>query len=270
MDVTILGVGSAGSQFAHACANGGLSVTVCETDANAVLDTVDSLSAAEADGTTDTRSAVENADVVVETRSDADVERTRERLADVEDWAPEDALLAVVVSTTTVTTLSVALREPERLIGLHSSGPLEVAGPIEVVTVDGTDERAVATAIEFVERLGWRALHVRDGHGFVADRLRLALQAEAIRLYEQGVADPATIDATMTAAGHETGPLELADRQGLDAVLAALERLAAEVGPRYDPPPALVEKVEAGQLGRGRGQGFYTWEDGHPTISSDG
>lgn len=261
MDVVILGVGPTGRTFAQACTGDDFTVTLCGADANAVLDAVDSLSAGEADGTTDVEAAVEGATVVVETRS-ADVDTVRERLASVEDAAPDDAQLLVTVESTSVTSLAVALREPERLVGLHAASPGEWADLLEVVVPEGASELHVDAAESFVERLGWQAVRVHDAPGFVSDRLRLALQAEAIRLYEQGVADAGEIDRTMTVAdGHDIGPLELADRQGLDTVLSGLQRLTDDIGPRYEPPELLAELVEAGKLGRARGEGFYDWDE---------
>lgn len=269
MDVAILGVDPPGRRYARACAAAGFAVTVCDEDANAVLDAVDSLSSDAADGTTGVRSAVDGADVVVETRS-FELDTARERLAEVEDGAPADALLAIVVDTATVTSLSVALRDPYRLVGLHDAAPTGGRGPVEVVVADRTDESTVTDAVRFVEQLGLVPLRVRDGPGFASDRLRLALQAEAMRLYDQGVASPGTIDETMTVAdGHDIGPLELADRQGLDTVEAALERLAAELGPQFEPPGVLSEKIDAGELGRARGTGFYRWENGDIVGPSD-
>jgi 3-hydroxybutyryl-CoA dehydrogenase len=264
MHVVILGVGPAGRELADACATAGFAITCSGADANAVLDVVDSLPTTDADGTTDVDAAVEAADVVVETRS-ADVDTTRERLADVEDAAPGDAQLLVVVESTAVTSLAVALRDPERLVGLHTAAATGWGDPIEVVVPEGASEDAVAAAESFVERLGWHPLRVRDAPGLVAERLRAAQQVAAIRALQQGVADPATIDRTVTAAdGHDIGPLELADRQGLDTVLETLERLAADLGPEYDPPALLVETVERGKTGRTHGEGFYEWVDGEP------
>ena len=269
MNVVILGVGPTGRALARGCSDAGFAITLCGEEANAVLDAVDSLSTPDADGTTDVSGAVASADVVVETRT-TDVEAARERLADVEDGAPTDAQLLATVESTAVTTLAVALREPGRLVGLHAAAPLGWDDSIEVVEPEGANEQRVADAESFVERLGWHPLRVRDGPGFLADRLRLAQQVEAIRIYEQGVADPATIDRAMTVAdGRDVGPLEMADRQGLETLQTALERLAADLGPRFDPPSTLRERVEEGRLGRQSGEGFYEWEDGHPVRPID-
>lgn len=272
MDVAILGVGAVGRQYADACVRGGLTVSFCDSDANTVVDAVESLDAGNdtrIDGTTDVPAAVADVEVVIETRS-GDRERARERLAEIEDHAREDALLAITVEDDSMTALGVGLREPDRLVGLHSAAPLGVGDPIEVVVAELTGQDAARAAESFVADLGWTPLRVRDAPGLVSRRLRLSLQAEAIRLYEQGVADPSTIDETMvTADGHDVGPLELTDRQGLDAVLDALESLAEELGPRYDPPRLLREKVAADQLGRESGEGFYDWGDGEPTDPAD-
>lgn len=269
MDVVILGVGSTARALARACTDHGFAVTLCGADANAVLDAVDALSSPDADGTTDLTGAVDDADAVVETRT-AEVDPTRERLADVEDTAPEEAQLLVTVESTAVTSLAVALREPGRLVGLHAAAPTGWDGPIEVIEPEGASEPRVEAAESFVERLGWQPLRVRDGPGFVADRLRLAQQVEAIRALEQGIADPATIDRTMALSdGHDVGPLELADRQGLDTLRAALERLATDLGPHFEPPAPLLDRIEDGRLGKASGGGFYEWEGGQPVTPTD-
>jgi 3-hydroxybutyryl-CoA dehydrogenase len=272
MDVAILGVEGVGRQYASACTRAGLVVSLCGSDANAVVDAVESLGASgdsRVDGTTDVPAAVTDADAVIETRP-GDPETCRKRLAEIEDHAPDDALLAVTVENRSMTSLGVGLREPDRLVGLHSAAPIGVGDPIEVVVAELTGQEAARAAEAFVAELGWAPLRVRDAPGFVSGRLRLALQAEAIRLYEGGVADPSTIDKAMvTADGHDAGPLELSDRQGLDAVLDALETLAETVGSRYDPPQLLREKVAADQLGRESGEGFYEWENGEPTGPAD-
>ena len=272
MNVAILGVGPFGQRLAGACADTGLSVAVYGADANDVLDIVDAIgvddAGAHVDGTTDLPGAVGEADVVVETRS-ASVETTRERLAAVENHAPDDALLAFKADERPVTETAVALQTPGRFVGLHEihggQAPAE-AVPLEVVRADQTTDDTVETARTFVSDIGWIPLVVGDGPGFVSSRLHLALQAEAIRLLEDGVGDAETIDRTMTLGySHDLGPLELADRQGLDTVEGALSSLADTLGHRYEPPPLLTQKVEDGDYGKRRGRGFYVWDGDTPT-----
>jgi 3-hydroxybutyryl-CoA dehydrogenase len=83
---------------------------------------------------------------------------------------------------------------------------------------------------------------------------------EAIRMFEEGVASAEDIDTGMCLGyGWPMGPLRLTDLVGLDVRLAIAEHLAAELGPRFEPPALLREKVAAGELGRKTGQGFFTW-----------
>lgn len=270
MDVAILGVETAGQWLAGAAAGAGLSVALVGSDANAVLDAIDGLPAGVADrvdGTTDRASAVGGVDVVVETRTDA-VDRTRERLADVESGADAETLVMAVTDHRPVTTVAVALQDPERFVGLHPIG--EPGGPVEVVAADATSDRSRERAAAFVEQLGATPLPVRDSHGSVSGRLALATQAEAIRLLQSGAAEADAIDrAAVARSGRDVGPLEAADRQGLDAVADALSYLAETVGPRFEPPERLREKVAAGETGVARGRGFYVWEGDTPTRPAD-
>jgi 3-hydroxybutyryl-CoA dehydrogenase len=88
----------------------------------------------------------------------------------------------------------------------------------------------------------------------------VALGLEAIRMLEEGVATAADIDAGMVLGyRHPMGPLRLTDLVGLDVRLAIAEHLSATLGPRFDPPALLREKVAAGELGQKTGRGFYDW-----------
>lgn len=266
MKVAILGVGPFGRRLAHACASAGQSVAISGADANDILDVVDAIgvdsAGAQVDGTTALQSALGDADVVVETRG-GDTEEIRDRLAAIETDAPEDALLVFAAVQRPVTEAAVALQDPTRFVGLHEFFTGEEpagASPVEVVHAEQTSEDAIERASTFVSEIGWTPLVVGDGPGFVATRLRLALQAEAMRLVETGVADVTAIDQSMTEGfGHTLGPLELADRQGLDNVADALRTLAETLGPRYEPPAILEEKIQRGHLGKRRGEGFYEW-----------
>lgn len=267
MDVAILGVGPSGRRIVSASADAGLSVDVYGEDANAVVDAIEGLgparSGGDIDGTTDLGSVVSGADVIVEART-AEVGTARARIAEVEEYAPETAVIAYLTDYRPITTVAVALQHPDRFVGLHpivEDGP----GPVEVIRADQTSDATAERAASFVADLGWSALPVGDGPGFAAGRLRLATQVEAMRLVESGVADAAAVDETMTEGyGQDVGPLEQADRQGLDAVAEALAYLADAVGERYEPPRLLARKVADGDFGAARGEGFYVWESGSP------
>src|SRR5699024_48932 len=111
-----------------------------------------------------------------------------------------------------------------------------------------------------ISGLGKTAITVKDSPGFASSRLGVALALEAMRMVEEGVAEPADIDRAMTLGyRHPVGPLQTTDIVGLDVRLGIAEHLEAELGPRFAPPQILRDKVETGEIGRKSGQGFYTW-----------
>jgi 3-hydroxybutyryl-CoA dehydrogenase len=108
--------------------------------------------------------------------------------------------------------------------------------------------------------MGKTPITVKDSPGFASSRLGIVLGLEAMRMVEQGVASAADIDTAMKLGyGHPMGPLELTDLVGLDVRLGIAEYLANAIGPSFDPPQLLRDKVSAGQLGKKTGAGFYRW-----------
>ena len=92
-------------------------------------------------------------------------------------------------------------------------------------------------------------------------RFQLATFLEAVRLLDEGIATAADIDVAMRAgAGLKVGPLQWADKTGLDAILNQLEKMEGEFGARFAPPTSLREKVARGQLGLSRGQGYFRYQ----------
>jgi 3-hydroxybutyryl-CoA dehydrogenase len=101
---------------------------------------------------------------------------------------------------------------------------------------------------------------VKDSPGFATSRLGVALGLEAIRMFEEGIADAESIDRAMELGyRHPMGPLRSTDLVGLDVRLAIAEHLATTLGARFEPPQLLRDKVSRGELGRKTGQGFYSW-----------
>src|SRR5699024_4988353 len=133
---------------------------------------------------------------------------------------------------------------------------------VEVVVGTHTEPGLVEVARGWIAGLGKTAITVKDSPGFASSRLGIALALEAMRMVEEGVAEPADIDRAMTLGyRHPVGPLKTTDIVGLDVRLRIAEHLEAELGPRFAPPQILRDKVETGEIGRKSGQGFYTWCD---------
>lgn len=184
----------------------------------------------------------------------------RDLLAAAEKVVPPTALLASNTSSLSITDLAGALERPERFLGMHFFNPVPLSALVELVVGDATTPAAVDDARQWVARLGKESIEVRDSPGFATSRLGVALGLEAIRMLEEGVASAADIDQGMVLGyRHPMGPLRLTDLVGLDVRLAIAEHLAATLGPRFEPPALLRDKVAAGELGKKTGRGFYEW-----------
>ena len=177
----------------------------------------------------------------------------------VEQVAP-DAVLATNTSSLSIDAIAAGLKAPERFIGLHFFNPVPASDLVEVVVGEHTAYPLVEQARGWVAALGKTAITVRDSPGFASSRLGVAIALEAMRMVQEGVASAEDIDTAMTLGyRHPVGPLRTTDIVGLDVRLAIAEHLARELGPRFEPPQLLRDKVAAGELGRKSGRGFYDW-----------
>jgi 3-hydroxybutyryl-CoA dehydrogenase len=187
------------------------------------------------------------------------VELKSQVLATVERVAPE-AAIGTNTSSLPIDRLAEALSDPSRLVGLHFFNPVPASDLVEIVVGARTAPDLVERAQGWVGDLGKTGITVTDSPGFASSRLGVMLALEAMRMLEEGVASPADIDTAMTLGyRHPVGPLRTTDIVGLDVRLNIAEHLARELGPRFEPPAILREKVARGELGRKSGQGFYTW-----------
>jgi 3-hydroxybutyryl-CoA dehydrogenase len=195
------------------------------------------------------------------------IDLKRETFGVIDEAAPPHALLATNTSSLPIARIAEAVRDGSRLVGMHFFNPVHVMKLVEVVRHPGASDAAVALAVALAEKMGKTPIVVKDSPGFASSRLGLVLGLEAIRMVEQGVASAADIDTAMKLGyGHPMGPLELTDLVGLDVRLGIADYLAAAIGPSFEPPQLLRTKVEAGQLGKKTGTGFYRWGEGGKRI----
>ncbi len=200
-----------------------------------------------------------DADLVVEAVHE-DASLKAGLLTATEDVVADGCVLASNTSSLSVTELAAALRLPGRFLGMHFFNPVPVSALVELVLAPGTTSSALAAAVRWTHALGKQDVVVKDSPGFASSRLGLALGLEAIRMVEEGVADPEAIDTAMHLGyRHPMGPLRLTDVVGLDVRLAIAEHLHKTLGERFAPPRLLREKVARGELGRKTGQGFHRW-----------
>ncbi|MFF0815557.1 3-hydroxyacyl-CoA dehydrogenase family protein [Rhodococcus sp. NPDC003318] len=198
-------------------------------------------------------------DLVVEAVPE-NVELKAQVLTAAERAVRHDTVIASNTSSLSITDLGKNLTDPGRFLGMHFFNPVPASELVEIVTSPATAESVVDKAVSWVGLLGKVDVVVNDSPGFATSRLGVFLGLEAIRMLEEGVADAEAIDRAMELGyRHPMGPLRSTDLVGLDVRLAIAEHLAATLGPRFEPPKLLRDKVARGELGRKSGSGFFDW-----------
>jgi 3-hydroxybutyryl-CoA dehydrogenase len=269
--VGVYGGGRMGAGIAHAFLVGGVDVTIVESAPEAAAAARGRVEASLAkavergyDGTpgaltvTTDPAELAGAGLVVEAVPEV-IELKSEILAAIERVAPK-AAIGTNTSSLPIDRLADGLTDPSRLVGLHFFNPVPASDLVEIVVGARTSADLVMRAQGWVADLGKTGITVTDSPGFASSRLGVMLALEAMRMLEEGVASAADIDtAMMLGYRHPVGPLRTTDIVGLDVRLHIAEHLARELGPRFEPPAILREKVARGELGRKSGQGFYPW-----------
>lgn len=201
-------------------------------------------------------------DMVIETIIE-DLEEKKKVFNQLDQVCPNNIILASNTSTLSLTELASSTMYPERVIGMHFIYPVAKVDVVEIVrglkTSDATFENTKAFVDEVVEKKG---VMIYESPGFVTSRLICLFINEAMHVLQEGVASAKDIDDAMRVGYQfQYGPLEMADRFGLDSVLAALERMFREFGElKYRPSTILKKMVRAGQLGMKSGEGFFKYD----------
>ncbi|MDN3294128.1 3-hydroxyacyl-CoA dehydrogenase [Streptomyces ficellus] len=212
----------------------------------------------------DSLDALADAALVVEAIAEQ-LTAKRELFADLEKIVTDDCLLATNTSSLSVTAIAGALRLPGRFVGLHFFNPAPLLPLVEVVSGFATDETAATRAYATAKAWGKTPVRCADTPGFLVNRIARPFYAEALRLYEERAADPATIDAVLReCGGFAMGPFELTDLIGQDVNEAVTRSVweAFHQDPKFTPSLAQRRLVESGRLGRKTGQGWYAYTEG--------
>lgn len=173
-----------------------------------------------------------------------------------------DAVLASNTSSIPIMKLAAATQNPARVLGLHFFNPVPVLPLVELVGTLVTSDGAAARTEEFASSvLGKQVVRCADRSGFVVNALLVPYLLSAIRMVEAGVASVEDVDKAVVAGlSHPMGPLKLSDLIGLDTMKLIADAMFEELkDPHYAAPPLLLRMVEAGQLGKKSGQGFYSY-----------
>ncbi|UUZ85698.1 NAD(P)-binding domain-containing protein [Paenibacillus sp. P26] len=207
-------------------------------------------------------SALTDCDMVIETVTE-ELELKKELFRRLDEVCPERVLLASNTSTLSLTEIAAETSRPERVIGLHFVYPVSKIHLVEIIRGLKTSDETFTQTKRFVEEtIQKRGIQVYESPGFVTTRLICVLINEALHVLSERVASAEDIDSAMRIGyDFHYGPLEMADRFGLDSVLAAMERMFREFGDvKYRPAVLLKQMVRAGHLGTKTGQGFFRYD----------
>lgn len=184
--------------------------------------------------------------------------------AEIEAFAPKEAILASNTSVMPITAIMCDLRDKGRALGTHWWNPPHIIPLVEVIRTADTDEPTMEATMALLKRAGKTPVRVdKDVPGFIGNRLQHALWREAISLVERGICSAEAVDTVVKASfGRRLavlGPLENADLVGCDLTLDIHNTVLADLERRPGPSPLLEDLVETGRLGMKSGEGFRRW-----------
>jgi 3-hydroxyacyl-CoA dehydrogenase/enoyl-CoA hydratase/3-hydroxybutyryl-CoA epimerase len=277
--VHVVGAGTMGGDIAAWCALRGLTVTLQDQNAERLVPAMQRAGKLFAQRLRDPRRArdaadrlipdvegagVARADVIIEAIFE-NVEAKRALFAALENKAKPEAILASNTSSIPLEDIAAAMTDPARLIGLHFFNPVAKMMLVEIVVGRQTRDALVPQASAFVRQIDKLPLPVKSAPGFLVNRVLAPYLMAAMRCVDEGLA-PETVDEAALAFGMPMGPIELADTVGLDICVAVGKLLGDDAAP----PKKLMEAIDAGNLGRKTGRGFYVWVDGKPQKGAAG
>lgn len=208
---------------------------------------------------------VEKADVVIEAIFE-NKEAKHQIYKDIEPRMKPDAVLATNTSSIPLEDLATALKQPERLVGIHFFNPVAMMPLVEIVKTSKSSQTMVDKALAFTLHIGKLPLPVKSSPGFLVNRILMPYLVEAIYLYDEGIA-PEAIDEAAVNFGMPMGPVELADTVGIDICHSVAENLSKAYGIKV--PAGLEKFVNAKNLGKKTGSGFYQYKKGKAVKNRD-
>ncbi len=214
--------------------------------------------------TLDLAHACRDADFIIEAVFE-DVELKKKVFHELDEVAPDKAVLASNTSAIPITNMAFATRRPTKVVGMHFFNPPMLMPLIEVIRTEKTSDATLQAAVDLTKSLGKIAIVVRkDVPGFITTRVLAPYMNEAAWIhYNEGIPIE-TIDAAMRfRVGFPMGPFELADQVGIDLLFTAQEKAGIPV------PPPFQEKYAARKFGKKTGEGFYSYTEGRPKLTPD-
>jgi 3-hydroxybutyryl-CoA dehydrogenase len=172
-----------------------------------------------------------------------------------------ETVFASNTSSLSITQIAKGIKNPERVIGMHFFNPATIMKLVEVVKTDLTNEQTANIITELAKQMNKTPVLCKDSPGFIVNRVARPFYIESLRLAEQGLFDFAGIDALMESTGFKMGPFKLMDLIGNDINYAVSCSVYKQLNNPQRLKPSFIqkEKVEAGDLGKKTGKGYYDY-----------
>lgn len=180
----------------------------------------------------------------------------------LEQITPHHTILASNTSSLSIAALASALQHKNRMLGIHFFNPAPLMPLVEIIPGITTDPAVATSARAIIDSWGKQTVMAKDTPGFIVNRVARPFYSEALKMYEEGFADMATIDWAMKSiGGFRMGPFELMDLIGHDVNYVVTETVWTQFyfDPRFKPSITQKRLLEAGWLGRKTGRGFYDY-----------
>lgn len=279
--LVVIGAGTMGSGIAQVAAEGGFTVAIVDTTQE-FLDrglgniknfigrkvAKGTLTQEQSDDilsrisvSTDMETAVKEAVMVVEAVFE-NVGLKQEIFRKLDAICPKNVILASNTSTIRISSLASVTSSPERVIGTHYFSPVPLMRLVEVISSDKTSNDTAKATVELCKKFGKTPILVKDIPGFIVNRFLCLIYNESCNMILNGSAGAEEIDQAMKlGCNWPMGPNEIMDLAGVDVCGFAMEAMYAMTGEeRYNPSPLFKKMIDAQQLGRKTGKGFYDYK----------
>ena len=191
---------------------------------------------------------------------------------EIEGLVDTECIIASNTSSLSIASIAGACQKAERILGIHFFNPAPLMPLVEIIPAVQTNPDTLKKAIEIIDNWGKVTVIAKDTPGFIVNRVARPFYGEALRIYEEGIADFATIDWSLKElGGFRMGPFELMDYIGNDVNYTVTETVftAFYYDSRYKPSFTQKRMMEAGYLGRKSGRGYYDYSQDTPEGNQD-
>lgn len=290
MNVGIIGSGTMGSGIAQVAATAGCIVKLYDTNQSALDRSKASLEKilsrlvekGRIDATEKNRikgnisyvsslKDLHDADLTIEAIIE-NLEIKQKVFSELETYVSSECIIASNTSSLSIASIASSLEKPERCIGIHFFNPAPLMKLVEVIPAVQTSQKVLDTCVDTINDWKKVVAVAKDTPGFIVNRVARPFYGESLRIYEEGLADFATIDSSLkTLGGFRMGPFELMDFIGNDVNYTVTETVftAFYYDPRYRPSFTQKRLSEAGYLGRKSGKGYYDYDENGRKIETN-